>query len=294
MTETLCICVCTFQRTSVLATLKSIAAQCLPDDVAINVVVADNDEKDSARPGVEAEAQSLGLALRYIHAPARNISIARNACLDTADSDWLVFIDDDEEATPDWIAQLLDRRAANQFVFGVSQALYEKDTAHWLIEGDFHSNRLSGNDAAWNGYTANVLMDRRFIVANGLRFAIELGQTGGEDTLFFYQAFRAGARFGYAPDAVVFEKTMHRRANIQWLGLRRFRAGQIHYRLLQHEGHALRASLMAVLKLGFSAVRATLALPRPALAAGHALRAMLHLGVVAASLGLAPYREYRS
>jgi succinoglycan biosynthesis protein ExoM len=276
----------------VQGTLKSIASQRLPDGVAIRVVVADNDATDAARFLIEGCAKALDLPLRYVHAPERNISVARNACLDAVDSDWFVFIDDDELATPDWISSLLEKRGANQIVFGVSQALYAPGTSAWMIEGDFHSNRLTGNDAPWNGYTANVLINRAFVVSKGLRFATELGQTGGEDTIFFFEAFRAGAQFGYAQDALVLEETPSARASLRWLALRRFRAGQIHHIIVQREKRAARAALLALAKLAFSLVRAVVSFPSTRRAADHALRGMLHLGVVAASLGAAPYREY--
>lgn len=291
--QTIEVCVCTFRRDSLAATLASLAGQDLPKGVALRVIVADNDQTDERRQGIEAAAQDLGLALRYVHAPARNISIARNACLNAASADWIAFIDDDEVARPDWIAQLIAACDGHEVVFGVSQASYpDPAIPGWIVAGDFHSNRLSGNDPAWNGYTANVLIDRRFSAAHGLRFADELGQTGGEDTLFFYQARGLGARFGYAPLAIVDEVTPLARASLRWLALRRFRAGQIHHMLLRREGNAGRGALAALAKAGACLAAAVIALPRPARAADNVLRGALHVGVIAAALGFAPYREY--
>jgi len=291
--ETIAVCVCTFRRESLAATLSSLATQVLPAGLKLSVVVADNDHDDGGREGIEVQAHALGLALRYVHAPARNISIARNACLSAAIENWIAFIDDDEVARPDWLAQLVAARGGHEVVFGVSQAGYpDPATPKWVVDGDFHSNRLTGNDPPWNGYTANVLIDRRFAAAHGLRFAEELGQTGGEDTRFFFDAKRAGARFGYAPLAIVDEATPLARASLRWLALRRIRAGQIHHMLLREQGDAGRGSLAAVAKAGACLIAALVALPRPAHSAAHALRGALHLGVVAAALGFAPYREY--
>lgn len=293
MSETIEVCVCTFRRESLAATLASLAAQTLPGGCSLRVIVADNDHTDDRRARIEAAAQTLGIALRYVHAPARNISIARNACLTAATADWIAFIDDDEVARPDWLARLIATRDGHEVVFGISQAGYpDPATPGWIVAGDFHSNRLSGNDPPWNGYTANVLIDRRFTAAQGLRFAEELGQTGGEDTLFFYSARGAGARFGYAPLAIVDEATPLARASLRWLALRRFRAGQIHHMLLREQGGAGRGSVAAAAKAGVCLLAALIALPRPARAAAQALRGALHVGVVAAALGFAPYREY--
>lgn len=295
MPETLDICICTFRRESLMQTLASIASQKLPSETAVRVIVADNDDTTVARTAIIRYAQVLGLALHYVHAPARNISIARNACLDVAENEWIVFIDDDEVATPHWIATLLERRGSNQIVFGVSQALYsDPATPKWIVAGDFHSNRISGHDSAWNGYTANVLISRSFVASKGLRFAVALGQIGGEDTMFFFEAHRSGARFGYTPDAVVHEETPLARASLRWLAFRRFRSGQVHLLLMRRHGGVISTAIGALPKALLCLASALLFVASPRDAARHFLRAMLHLGVIASSLGIASYREYGS
>ncbi|MGU3390545.1 glycosyltransferase family 2 protein [Sphingomonas sp. M1A8_2b] len=290
--ETISICICTFRRPSLERALASIAAQDLPPGVALRVVVADNDTTDCRRTEILGIGQALGLDLHYVHAPAGNISIARNACLDAAVSDWIAFIDDDEEAAPDWIAMLIAHRADADIVFGVSQALYsDPGIAPWVAEADLHSNRIAGNDAPWNGYTANVMIDRRVVERHGLRFAEALGQTGGEDTAFFLAAHRVGARFGYAPRAIVYEETAAARANFAWLARRRFRSGQIHF-LLQGRGRCTLGLAAAAKAMVFGA-RALTQIVSPDRGRQSALRGLLHAGVVASALGFAPYREYR-
>ncbi len=293
MAETIDVCICTFRRKSLQATLVSLAGQTLEDGVRLRIIVADNDDTPVRCPGIMTLAHRLGLDISYVHAPARNISVARNACLDAARADWLVFIDDDEVAAHGWIAALLRHRTGHDIVFGVSQARYpHPQTPAWVVQGDFHSNRIAGNDAPWNGYTANVLIDRRMIAAAGVRFQPALGQTGGEDTMFFFDAKRAGARFGYAPDAIVTEDTPVERAGWRWLARRRFRSGQVHYLLLRRGGAGRLAGLAAAPKAMACFAQAMLALPSRRRTAAAALRGMLHVGVLASMAGYAPYREY--
>ena len=291
--ECIDICICTYRRPSLTETLASIAAQNLPAGLSLQIIVADNDDNDIRRASIDADAAALGLDLTYLHAPARNISIARNACLKSARNDWIVFIDDDEVATPDWIAKLVSARQGAEVVFGKSQATYpDPATPRWIVAGDFHSNRMAGNDAAWNGYTANALIDRRFVATHNLKFAELLGQIGGEDTIFFFEAFQLGARFRYAPAAVVTELTPLARASFRWLALRRFRSGQVHYMILRRTGGAGSGAFAAVVKALVCASRALLTIARPTSVAVHALRAALHVGVIASALGFATYREY--
>ena len=56
---------------------------------------------------VEATAHDCGLPVLYLHAPACNISVARNACLRAATAPLVAFIDDDEIASPDWLVLLI-------------------------------------------------------------------------------------------------------------------------------------------------------------------------------------------
>lgn len=292
MTETISICICTFRRPSLARTLESVAKQDLPVGVRLRVIVADNDATDMRRAEIQTLADTLAIDLQYVHAPAANISIARNACLATATSDWIAFIDDDEDAARDWIMTLLAYRADADIVFGVSQALYsDPGIADWVVAADLHSNRIAGNDAPWNGYTANVLIDRRLVTRCGLRFAEELGQTGGEDTAFFLAAHKAGARFGYAPGAIVYEETPMARANFAWLARRRFRSGQIHF--LLHGCGRSSVGFAAAGKAALLGMRALAQVVTPGRGRQSALRGMLHVGVVASALGFAPYREYR-
>ena len=76
---------------------------------------------------VRAECQALGLDYLYVHAPARNISIARNAALDAAQAPLVAFIDDDETATPLWLAALLEchQQTSATIIFGPVQAVYD-------------------------------------------------------------------------------------------------------------------------------------------------------------------------
>src|SRR3954453_12409000 len=107
MTASVDVGVCTFRRPAVADTLASLASQVLPQGVSLRVIVADNDAEPEARTRVLTAAEAHGLDVVYRHAPARNISLARNACLDAATAEWIAFLDDDETASPGWLAALL-------------------------------------------------------------------------------------------------------------------------------------------------------------------------------------------
>ncbi|RVC59295.1 glycosyltransferase family 2 protein, partial [Mesorhizobium sp. M4B.F.Ca.ET.088.02.2.1] len=228
-TRSIDICVCTFRRPELADTLRSIAAMDRPARFEIGVVVADNDDQPSAQPLVKALAQELKLPIRYRHAPARNISIARNACLDASVSDLVAFIDDDETASVRWLAELVATAAASgaTAVLGPVRARYGSDAPAWMRKGDFHSTLpVWVRGEIRTGYTCNVLLRTSEASLRGRRFSLARGQTGGEDTEFFDTMVRDGGRIAFAPDALVEEVVPHARAAFDWLRRRRFRFGQ--------------------------------------------------------------------
>jgi succinoglycan biosynthesis protein ExoM len=225
--------VCTFRRESVTDTLASIADQQLPPNVRIRVIVADNEPQPAAEPRVRAAAEALGLDLAYVHAPAHNISVARNAVLDALQGDWLAFIDDDQVAAPDWIASLVAaaERQGCQAALGPVAAVYPPETPRWIAAGDFHSfGPVKVGGRILKGYSCNVLVRTDFVRRHGLRFDPALGRMGGEDDDFFYRLTDAGGVIGEAPAARVFEPVPASRATLGWLLRRSFRSGQSHGR----------------------------------------------------------------
>lgn len=285
------VAICTFRRQSITAALESIASLRLDDGISVHVIVANNDDFDTVRDDIKNCALAFGLNMTYIHAPARNISIARNACIAACKSRWLAFIDDDELADPDWLSLLLREKNHSHFVFGPCEAVYPPDAPNWMREADIHSNRMTSTGAPWNGYTSNVLMDLNFVRRHELQFSESLGQTGGEDTYFFFLANERGGKFAYCSEARVFEPVTEDRLTFSWAARRRFRSGQIHYLLLTERKKHSHAQLAAILKVLYCFASAPFYGRRwrqPI------LRGLLHAGVVAKSIGAPIYVEYAS
>ena len=292
----LAIGICTFRREALEQTLASIAGQRAGP---IRVVVADNDETPAAEARIRAAGARLGLDLDYRHAPARNISVARNACLEAAGADWLLFIDDDELAEPGWLAAM-EREAAHgrwDVVLGPVDAVYSEAAPEWMRRGDFHSTRpVVRQGRIDTGYSGNALIRLAFVRQHGLRFDPALGRSGGEDLDFFYRLRDAGGRIGFAEDARALEPVPDGRASLRWLLTRTFRAGQSHgARLAQTRPGAVGRLVQAGLAAGKAFVCASAALatlPRATLRNRFITRGALHLGVVARVAGLKEIQLY--
>jgi len=283
------IALCTFRRPGVRDTLTSLAAQRLPDGVTTRIIVADNDDTDSARATVEETAAALSVPVVYLHAPACNISIARNACLAAADAEWVAFLDDDEQAEPDWLAQLLSRAAetGSDAVFGPSVAEYGPDAPDWMRQQDHHSNRPERRgDTVETGHTCNALLRWNGMPWTAERFDPARGKTGGEDTEFFFRLHHAGARFEICDGAIVRETVPPARLEMSWLMRRKYRAGQSY--AARARGLLSRTALLgtAMAKVVFCTGVTVANAWHPDRRSFWMLRAAMHTGVVSGCLSL--------
>lgn len=290
------IAVCTFRREAVSETLASLARLTVPQGVQLRVIVADNDVEPSARTRV-AEAQ-LPMEVAYVHCPAGNISIARNACLDHADADFIAFVDDDETVEPQWLVRLLAEaeKSGADVVLGPVRAIYAADAPRWMRRGDFHSTLpvWVGGEIR-TGYTCNVLMRLAAPSIAGRRFDLALGRSGGEDTTFFDGVHAAGGRIAFAGEAWVQEPVPASRARFSWLARRRLRMGQTHGRLLaeRHEGFArLAAAALAAAKCATCLAGAAALVLLPARRNRFVLRGLLHAGAVGGLFGARAIEPY--
>jgi succinoglycan biosynthesis protein ExoM len=291
--------ICTYHRPAVIDALADVAAQEGCEGFALRVLVADNAAEPDARAAICEAGERLGLDLHYVHAPANNISIARNACLESSRSDWIAFLDDDERLSPCWLKELTAEawRGDWDAVLGPVQAVYPKTTPRWLQAGDFHSTRpVWVRDRIETGYTGNVLLRRELIERERLRFRPELGRSGGEDVDFFYRLRDAGGRIGFAPKALVVEPVPPNRTNLAWLLRRSFRRGQTHgARLHTMAGGRFGRTFqlaVALAKAWVLGAGAMACLPRALHRNRFLTRAALHCGVVARLAGFSEIKLY--
>jgi succinoglycan biosynthesis protein ExoM len=297
--STVDVCICTYHRPAIVEALQSLSRQHGCGGVRVRVIVADNAGDTAAQEMIETAARALDLDVIYVHAPQRNISIARNACLDGAIAEWIAFLDDDEIASPIWLSALLREAASGQWdaILGPVQAVYPKTAPAWVHAGNFHSTRpVFIRGRIETGYTGNVLIRRAIVMREGLRFRPELGRSGGEDEDFFNRLHDSGGRIGFARSAVAYEAIPDERTTLAWLIRRNFRAGQTYAARLQtHSTSGLtrgRALALAGAKMSACALAAAAHAPLAMRRNRYLTRAALHCGVVARLAGLKEIKLY--
>jgi len=292
------ICVCTFRRPSLADTLHSLGRQVLPEGTTLRIIVADNDEKPSAQDLVTRVAQELPFPVHYVHAPSRNISLARNASLDAAKGAFLAFIDDDEVAPPNWIGDLfaLLVEGSHDAVFGPAMAKYPDTAPDWIKQADYHSNvPTRRNGTVQTGHTCNALIRTTAPCFAGQRFLLEKGRTGGEDTEFFFRAWRGGARFAISDEAKVYEPVDPARLTFRWIAKRKFRSGITYGRLERGSLSLAKAAVslcVTIVKIAYCLLRALLAVFSSTTRNFWLLRAVFHSGVITSILSVKEQELY--
>lgn len=289
------VCICTFHRPAVVEALLSAARQ---TPAPARILVIDNAETPEAAGRVARMQTRTAVPVVYIHAPARNISVARNAALDAATAEWIAFLDDDETAEPGWLAALLAEAQARpcDAVLGPVDAVYPPDAPAWIRALDTHSTRpVVAAGAIRKGYAGNAMLRRATVARLGLRFDPALGRSGGEDDRFFYDLTDAGGVIAYASGALALEPAPAPRLTLEWLMRRSFRTGQSHgARLRRGRGPIGRLGqvALAAAKVCACAAGALINVPSRARRNRWLLRLCLHAGVVARLIGQRELETY--
>ncbi len=196
------------------------------------IIVADNDPAASAHDRVhEMIAAYPNVEIIYIHVPEPGVSNARNGALTKARGRFLIFLDDDMEAEPDWAYQLTDasERYNSAIVFGPVEAvmpegddpLFPHMQPLFSRTGDFkegHIDELFG--------TGGCLIDQGICTLPSPAFDPALNEVGGEDDAMFAHILAQGATIGWTLKAIAVEHIPLHRSTPAYVWTRNFAFGQ--------------------------------------------------------------------
>lgn len=231
--RTFSVCIPSIGRSSLLHTIESIGRCRLPEGTSVEIVVGDDSADGAATRVIDAGRGAASGAnwpeISCVHVASKNISTARNECLQKASGDYIVFIDDDEWANPELLLAL--HRTAVEHgadaVFGAVKAIYPKSAPKWCHDlAPYDRHVPPTGSVVRTGATSIVLIRRATVERLQLAFDPELGRTGGEDTQFFDAMSRAGCKLVTSQEAVVFENVPLERLQTAYLLRRYMRGGQ--------------------------------------------------------------------
>jgi glycosyltransferase involved in cell wall biosynthesis len=223
----LVVAVLTYRRpydlTEVLPLLAAQAASCR---ARADVLVVDNDPDAGAADVVQAAGAP---GVRYVHEPEPGIAAARNRALaESAHADLLVFVDDDERPTGDWLDRLLAtyERTGAAGVVGPVVSEFVGTPHPWVAAGRFFDRRrLPTGTPVDVAATNNLLLDLHQVRAASATFDPRYGLSGGSDSLFTLSLTRSGRRLVWCDEAVVVDRVPAERSTPRWVLARAFRTG---------------------------------------------------------------------
>lgn len=208
----LSVLICTRNRAKSLAgTLERFFAQRFAGDYEYELVIVDNASTDETRRVAERFLHDSRFAshVRYLFENRPGLSRARNAAIKFAQGEVLVFTDDDVLVAENWLDEIHREFTAdsNLAVLG-GRVLLARDTLQPVAIFTLNERREfvfpNGGGVAMG---ANMAFRREVFDGVGL-FDVRLGAgtffAGGEDIEIFYRALKAGHKFIYAPNVLVY------------------------------------------------------------------------------------------
>lgn len=195
------------------------------------IVVADNDPAGSAATLIDRLRADSPVPLIYAHAPVPGVATARNVGLAATTTPLIAFLDDDEEAAPDWLAQLLKalERLNVDVVFGPIRGRAETadDRTRPYLERFFGRDGPATDAMIEEPFgCGNSLMRRAAALPGPTPFDPRANESGGEDDALFAALKSRGGRFGWAASAWVDEYAPPHRATLRYALSRAFAYGQ--------------------------------------------------------------------
>jgi succinoglycan biosynthesis protein ExoM len=253
------VCIATCRRPQGLARLlESLARQDLPEGVAVEVIVVDNDPQGSAAEALRPWRDGPH-ALRLLREPRPNVAHVRNRAVEAARGTWLAFIDDDEVADEGWLAAYWIRRDARDGWFGPVLPRLERNVTPWLdLEGFYARPRhASGASiAASDARTGNAFVRRDLFATQAFDPAYGDPAAHAEDHVLFARLLADGADFGWCDEAIVTEIVPPANHRLGWLARRAFNGGVVSARLAAPSARGLRiarGTARTLLGLAFAA-----------------------------------------
>jgi glycosyltransferase involved in cell wall biosynthesis len=214
--------ICTRERPGALArALDSVLAQAYPD---FRVLVVDNAPVTGATAEVVRSAARRG-PVEYLVEPKGGLSFARNTAVAAAPGEILAWLDDDEYADPNWLAEvaraLADHPEADVVSGVIVPAELETRAQLWFEQFGGHSKGRGFRPDVFGPATAHLqsplyplppfgtganMTFRAGVIERIGGFDTALGAgtpaMGSEDTLAFTQVLVGGGTIVYQPSAV--------------------------------------------------------------------------------------------
>lgn len=219
------IIICTYKRSDLLAhCLEALSQQNIPSS-QFEVLVVDNNSPD------DTQAVAAKYAARFEHYKVvlesnQGLSYARNRGYQEAKGDWVVYLDDDAKARPNFVERALWVIEQGKYPCfgGIDVPWYKDGRPHWFKD-EYVSSRLdyktlSRVKEGWF-ITGFAMVFKKSILETFEGFSTALGMTGdkiayGEETELQLRLREKGIAIGYDPELIVDHYVHPYKTKVDW------------------------------------------------------------------------------
>jgi len=233
--------ICTHNRGRLLRdSIRSVQQQDFPPH-CYEIVIVDNNSKDNTRSIVEEMAPASPVKMKYVFEENQGLSLARNAGINNAEGDVIVFTDDDIDTEKDWLRELVTvfNDPGVSCAGGPIRPVWPFPKPDWLTErwqghftiSEFRKARETG-EFNWPDYPwgANIAFRKDVFQSIGM-FPTNLGRVGkcllsNEEIELCRKIEASGKRIAFAHKAVIHHKIHPERIRRLWLYHRTYWQGR--------------------------------------------------------------------
>jgi succinoglycan biosynthesis protein ExoM len=254
------ICIPTYKRPLMLERLILSLIGCKFNKSLIKVdhiIIVDNDIDKTAEFVIhELKEKLIGLLeIVYFNHPFKGISNARNELLRKAflfEPDYIVFIDDDEHVTSDWLNELVKTIVNNDAdaVRGPVLVEFDKIIPEYL-SCCFKRESYPNNSQIFTVTTGNLILKRKSLQKYDIWFDPRFNIIGSGDSYFGIQLLKKGATIFWSANAIVYETIPESRANLRWLIKRVYRGASTYTYVLKLERKYLKIIKKILVSLAY-------------------------------------------
>lgn len=233
--------ICTYNRSALLKeSILSVQSQNFPAH-QFEIVVVDNNSKDETKDVVESLAALSPVPLKYVFEGRQGLSYARNTGIENSTGEIVVFTDDDIEADPQWLKELIAAfdSPGTAAAGGPIRPVWPFEKPDWLDENresyltisEFDSARETGEfKELFYPWGANIAFRRTIFKTAGV-FPTDLGRTGSSllsnEELELCRKIEAGGHaIRFAPNAIIHHKIPPERLTKLWFFHRTYWQGR--------------------------------------------------------------------
>jgi len=238
------ICIPTYKRPLMLSKLVLSILACNLNRSLIRdiyIIIIDNDiDKTAEKIASELnDKTSAPYKFYYYQFPLKGLANVRNELIRNAflvNADFIVFIDDDEYVTNEWLNELVktiistEADAVRGPVLAKIDQKVSKNISIW-----FKREKYADNSQIYSLTTGNLILNCASLQRYNVWFDQRFNNSGSEDCYFGLQLIKKGATIYWADKAVTYEQIPNNRATLNWLIKRKYRVASTFTYILKLE-----------------------------------------------------------